>query len=294
MPKNILLTGSTGFIGSHLLERLIQKKYKVYILIRPTSDLHRIKHLEKSFTTVIYNNLEIFFKKNSVDTIIHLATEYGRSGNLTTLLNANLILPIQLIELGLANGLKKFINTDTFFSKKTNKSSYLKNYINSKKILCNFLKQYSDSIKIDSLKIEHAYGEKDSIGKFFPKLIEDMLSNKKEIFFTNGKQKRDFIYVKDIVEAFIKVLENKSKDKNYTEYEVGTGYATSVKDFVECVANLTRTKSKLIFGVLPNSVDEIKSSKANTKNLNVIGWFPKYNISNGIAATLSANNLYLP
>jgi len=78
--KTILLTGPTGFLGSHLLQALLNEGYKVIILKRSFSDTWRINHLLDNLKSYDINKtpLEKPFEENKIDIIIHTATNYGR------------------------------------------------------------------------------------------------------------------------------------------------------------------------------------------------------------------------
>ena len=139
---NILLTGGTGFLGSNILKKLVSKKdYNVIVLVRSSSNLYRIqdiKGFELFYVDDNLDNLNELFGKNSIDTIIHTATEYGRNSKSSLVFQSNLLFPIKLIEVGLENKLKYFINTDTFSSKAIMKNTeYLKDYNTSKKYFLN-------------------------------------------------------------------------------------------------------------------------------------------------------------
>ena len=121
---------------------------------------------------------------------------------------SNVIFPIKLIEKADMENLKLFINTDSF-SSKFQDSSYLKEYISSKKIFKEYLKSIF-GVQVINLQLEHVIGEYDSNGKFITFLFNEMLNNNK-IKLTEGNQKRDFIYISDVVDAYIKTL----KYKNY-------------------------------------------------------------------------------
>ena len=101
MSNFILLTGATGFLGSHLLEELLSKGFSVIITVRSSSDFWRIKHLEghyeKWVTDQSLNNFDELFNEYKISTIIHLATEYGRRSSFSTVLDANVIFPVKLI-----------------------------------------------------------------------------------------------------------------------------------------------------------------------------------------------------
>jgi len=288
MQNKILLTGATGFLGSHLLKRLIATGADVVILIRETSNKERIKKLE-GFSTFTINqqlsNIDALFEMYPIDTIIHLATDYGRNVPYSSVLESNVLLPIKLIESADKHKLNLFVNTDSFFSKFSN-YSYLREYIMSKKILTDHLKSLSD-LQVFNLQLEHIYGELDSETKFFTSVMKRMLVNEKVIELTEGNQKRDFIYVLDVVDAYIAVLTNTKALGQYVDFEVGTGNSLSVMDLVLKIHQITESKSELLFGALTGKINEIQDSKANNLSLRKIGWNPKFTVETAIKRIVS-------
>ena len=289
MKEKILLTGATGFLGSHILKRLVESGEDVVILIREKSNRERIKDL-KGFSIFIMNqqfsNIDDLYKSHNINTIIHLATEYGRNSPYSSVLRSNALFPIRLIELADKNNLKLFINTDSF-SSKFQESSYLKEYISSKKIFKEYLKSLLH-LQVFSLQLEHVFGEFDSKGKFVTFLLESMLSNQKSIKLTEGNQKRDFIYVSDVVDAYMIVLKSKNILENYKEFEVGRGSSVTVKEFVSKIHSLIDSKSKLLFGAIETRFDEIEDSKAKNFDLIALGWKPKVSIDIAIKRILNS------
>ncbi len=277
MKKKILLTGATGFLGSHILKSLINEGKEVVILIRESSSLNRI-NISESFsifkTDEYFSNIDELFQLYSIDTIIHVATEYGRKTGYSSVLNCNVFLPIRLIELSVEKNLSLFINTDTFFSKFQN-YPYLKEYIISKKIFKDYLKTI-DKFQVINLQLEHIYGENDSKDKFIPSLIDKLHNKEKFIELTEGTQKRDFIYVKDVVDAYMILLSSKNLLNQYSEFEVGSGISIPIKDFVIDVHKIMNSKSELLFGALPLRKDEIMDSVADLTQLERLGWEPKF------------------
>lgn len=290
MKKKILLTGATGFVGSHILKRLIELGEDVIILVRESSSLERIQNLNGFSIFKINNqlsNLHLLFEKHMISTIIHTATEYGRNLNDTSVFTSNVLLPIRLLENADKKKLKLFINTDSFYSKYPD-SSHLKEYISSKKVFKNYLK-YTSGIQIVNLQLEHVFGENDSKGKFSTFLFEALLSNQKKIELTDGFQKRDFIYITDVVDAYIVTLKCKRFKKKFEEFEVGTGNSISIKEFVCIVHKIFQSRAELVFGSLETRSDKIIDSKANIFDLCQLGWEPKFSIQIAIENILKTN-----
>ena len=129
----ILLTGATGFLGSQLLIDLLDKNYEVVALKRSFSNTVRIRGVLGDKKLHLFDIDQVdsreIFKMYSIDTIIHTATEYGRNETpMFKILEANLLLPLRLAELGISKGGKTFINTDTYFNKGKTSYSNLLNY----------------------------------------------------------------------------------------------------------------------------------------------------------------------
>lgn len=289
MKEKILLTGATGFLGSHILKRLIEIGENVVILVREKSNKERINNLQGFSIFKInqdFSNIEELYKTHKITTIIHLATEYGRKNAYSTVIKSNVLFPIRLIELADKKNLKLFINTDSFSSKFPD-STYLKEYVSSKIFFKEYLKSLSD-LQVFNLQLEHIFGEYDSHGKFVTFLFESMLGNQKSIKLTKGTQMRDFIYVSDVVDAYIIVLKSKNNLENYNEFEVGTGNSITVKEFVSKIHSIIGSKSNLLFGALQTRFDEIQDSKAKNFNLIALGWKPKVSIDQAIKKILNS------
>ncbi|MEN9369979.1 MAG: hypothetical protein RI952_844, partial [Bacteroidota bacterium] len=196
MQKKILLTGATGFLGSHLLESFISNGIEVAILIRSTSDVWRISHLLQKVKA--YNidkiKLKVIFEEFKPEIIVHTACSYGRKNEtIIDVVNANLIFGLQLLEESIKINAKTFINTDSLLPRNIN------NYSLSKAQFTDWLNKKSNQIQVVNFKIEHMYGIKDDDKKFIPWLINKMIYDNEEINLTSGIQKRDFIYITDVV-----------------------------------------------------------------------------------------------
>ena len=278
----ILLTGATGFLGSHLLEGLLHAKYKVVITKRTTSDCWRIsEHLSKitSYNTD-ETELEQIFKDHQIETIIHTATCYGRKGESDLeIFKSNVLFSMDLLECA-----KKY-NTDSFFNTDSLQFKYLNSYTLSKKHFAEWGKSYSVSSKLKfvNLKLEHVYGPKDDESKFISWFIQQLKSEAAEIKLTAGTQKRDFVYVKDVVSAYLILLEKRKEMSNFEEFEVGSGQSIQVKDFLKKLMkeyekiNLKIIKSKVIFGSLSYRENEQMVIKANIERLKDFNWLPQPN-----------------
>ncbi|HBA61032.1 MAG TPA: epimerase [Elusimicrobia bacterium] len=294
---NVLLTGATGFLGSHILEMLLSGEgIKVTALKRSFSSLERITHLVSDPSLKMYDidrtALPEIFAAEQIDTIIHAATEYGRGDpSCIKAIDTNLVFPVQLIEEGIKHGLKTFINTDSYFNKENLSYFHLINYSLSKKVFLKWLHHFSKSIKVCNLVLEHLYGEGDSRAKFVPMLIDAIAVNPQErLALTYGHQKRDFVYVSDVVSAYRTVVDFAEKNSfRFKTFEVGTGVSTSIKEFAETVKEVSGSPTFLDFGALPYRDDEIMNSFADPIELKNLGWKPAFSLKEGLSRTVAAS-----
>ena len=289
MTKNsILMTGGTGFLGSHLLNKILSNNVSVVLLKRSHSSLNNIENFINNPFLKIYDvdliDVKDVFNENKIDVIIHTATDYGRNGFLTEVLNSNLIFPLSIIQEAIKHKVSYFINTDTFFNKGDLKYSHLINYSISKKLFLESIKEISSDIKIINMRIEHMFGISDSINKFVPKIINKLINNEPSIQLTDGFQKRDFIYIKDVVDAYYIVLKSLSdySHPNFKTYDVGLGASMSIREFATTLKAKTNSVSLLDFGAIPTKKDEIMDSFADSDVLKSLGWTPMYSIQEAI------------
>ena len=291
--KHILLTGANGFLGSHLLEALLNESYRVTILKRSTSNTWRIDHLMGKVSAYDVDRvaLDEAFIDKKVDVVIHTACTYGRDKETTSdILNTNLVFGVKLLEASIENSVGKFINTDTFFSGKFI-SNHLFDYSLSKRQFNEWLKNKSSIIKTINLRLQHVYGPKDNSGKFVPWLIDNIVRKDGNIQLTSGTQRRDFIYVTDAVNAYISAISYNLTGSSYLDIDVGTGEKTELRVFIETIYEEIQRrmpiKSRLGFGDIEKSNGEIEEIECDIEKLQRLGWVQRYTIVDGISEMLS-------
>ncbi len=296
--KTILLTGATGFIGSHVLEALLEAGNEVTIVKRSNSNTWRINHLLDRVNSydVDVTLLNEVFAGHSFDTIIHLATMYrkfdAKGHDVNEMIQSNISFPTDLLENGVRNGVKFFINTGTFFEcdcsdLPVNETAAVKpfNFYAKTKIAFEaVLATYSNQINIRTLRLFSPYGGKDN-DKLIPMIIKKSLSNE-QLELSDGLQKLDFIYTDDIVDAYLKALDSmKEGHVNYRVYNIGSGIGVSVREIVSIVEQqLGRTINKK-WGA-PSAVDFPVVFADITRAASELGWSPKTSVHGGIFKTI--------
>lgn len=281
--KRIVLTGATGFLGSHLAVALRSAGYTVIALKRRSSSLHRVAAISSELTLLDVEDIDfdqIFTAFGPVDAVIHTATCYGRNNeSVSEIFSANTEFPLRLLDAGTRAGVRAFLNTDTILDK------YLNLYAFSKNQLLEWGKFFSmhKCIAFWNLRLEHFYGAGDDATKFTAQVINSCLTNAPEMRLTLGEQHRDFIHVDDVVSAYMTLLSKiDSSQGGLLQIDIGSGRSVSIRHFVETVKRITGSTTHLNFGALPYREGEIMHSVADVRPLEAMGWRCKHDIENGI------------
>lgn len=291
-----LLTGATGFVGSHLLEALISNGHSVVALKRPTSNVpDRLALKQVEWVDVDDDLTEKLTTLGEFDVVVHLATSYARQGaSFLEAEKANVEFPLKLLEFSISGGCNFFVNTDTFFSREEYQYSHLMEYVITKQ---NFLKWGKLAVNKKSgfcfvnARLEHVYGPGDGEEKFIPSLVSSLLANNADIELTSCEQRRDFIYISDVIDAYQAIISNRDHLGGYIEVGVGSGSAVPLRDLVVLVKKITKSRCALNFGLLGQRPGEIMNSKADIDILKSLGWVPRVNMECGLKYFINAKAL---
>lgn len=290
----ILITGATGFLGSRVLSSLLDHGHEVVAVKRSSSKTDKIvavlSHPRLHLFDIDVEDPARLFERHAVDTIIHTATEYGRGATpLYSILEANLLLPLRLAEQGINHGVRCFINTDSFFNKGNSSYSNLLNYALSKKSLLIWLDKLSSKLKIINVMLEHIYGPGDSPAKFVEGIIQQVAIDRvPHVALTYGHQRRDFVFLDDVVAAYLALVEfGRRENFEFETFELGTGDSVEIRTFVELVKQISGSPTELGFGDIPYRPDEIMMSRADTSKLRRLGWRPTTTVEEGLRIILS-------
>ena len=285
--NRVLITGATGFLGRNLAFRLAGAGYDVVIVKRSRLP---ITDVERSFQGVAVGALgelsvdDIFAKHGPIDVVVHTATCYGRAGETDReVLESNLMFGIKLLESASRHRVSLFVNADTLLPRDVNRYALSKS---------NFLEwgrlwERDGGGRFVNVRHEQIYGPGDSPSKFTTWIARQCVENVPEIKLTRGEQRRDFVYIDDVVNAYLSILANilAAKDR-FQEFEVGSGSSIPVRRFVESVHRHAGSSSRLVFGAVPYRENEIMDSKPNARGLFEIGWSPSVSLDEGIRLLL--------
>lgn len=280
------MTGATGFVGSHLLRGLVADGRDITILCRSYSDTRRIGDVLARVRRINLDKVVLAEALSSLEFagVVHLATDYGRSSSVTDVLRTNLLLPVELLDTAIAREARFFINTDSFYSKVSPGYPALAAYTFSKSWFLDWARNRATKIHVANVCLEHVYGPEDGIEKFVPHILIQLRNTAvDEIQLTLGKQRRDFVFVSDVVAAYRSILTAaEHAQPGSVSYEAGTGKSVEIREFVEKLRDATGSSVKLTFGALPYRDGEIMESTADLRSLAAIGYRPHISLDSGI------------
>jgi len=287
----ILVTGATSFLAAHLIPKLLEQRCHIIAVKRQGSSVPEHLNNDVIEWVDVKDSVEVVKQRKAL-TIIHLATNYGHGGTVDEVIRSNVEWPTELLNAQISKGYMRFINTDSFFAKEQFSYGHMNDYIDSKRTFLAVAKKLAEanpSARVVSMRLEHIFGEYDKPQKFIPMIINKMLFEKSEIALTDGSQKRDFIYAGDVAEAYITVLQNfHSLEQCFTEFEVGSGQAVSLKELLVMMADITTVDlNRLRFSRLPQRENEIMHSVADNEPLRNLGWNPRVGLKAAVSRTVN-------
>lgn len=289
----VLISGGTGFIGTNLTQKLLDSGHEPIIIKRECS---KNKFLaDKRINWIDYDgsldSLMKGSKKFSPEVVIHLAgyyTSQHRPEEIEKLVNANIGLGAQLVELMKEKGIQFFINTGTFFQS-IDRSSYnpLNLYAATKQGFADILKYYTETktLKSITLQLYDTYGPGDPRGKFIYQVIRAG-QEKKALKMSPGDQEKSFVFIDDVVDAFLQAIDLLKGGKVDKEaiYGVYTSEILTLNELVVMVGKIMGTDIQTNRGFYPYREREIMKIDRSFPVLP--GWAPKISLEQGIKEIL--------
>lgn len=296
-----LVTGAAGFLGSHLLSRLLQSGNQVIILIRPTTDPWRIQRL-LSETQIIRGDLSrVREVKEQIiaarpDVVFHLAWAGGSSGrhqNDMTQIADNLPGSLSLLHIASQAGARRWIGVGSAFEYGdvagvlTEASLPQPNtlYAISKYSLC-----LASAKACALLGMEYIwarpfaiYGTEDDPHGLIPFVVRTLLQGERPSL-TAGEQAWDYLHVEDAAHALFSLA--LSPDARGV-YNVASGTGQTIRRLVEMIRDLINPKLPLGFGEIPYHPDQIMNLRADVSKIKAAArWSPEIALTEGLRGVI--------
>lgn len=292
-----LVTGGAGFIGSNLVDRLVYMNCEVVVIDNETADCnekfywnpkadnYKLDICNYEFTRDLYND---------VDCVFHLAAESRLQSAIKNPINAvtkNVVGTCTVLQCAKEAGVNKVIYSSTssayglnkYPNYETDPNDCLNPYSVSKVAGEELCKMYTNlyGLKTVIFRYFNVYGERSpTIGQYAPVIgifQKQKRNNQSLTIVDDGLQKRDFVYVYDVVNANILAATKEIDEKYYGQvYNVGSGENVSILEIAQMISD------DYVF--IPPRPGEAKTTLANIDKIkNVFGWNPKINIKNNVS-----------
>lgn len=302
----ILITGGTGFIGSHLVEKLVAEGANILVIdiVCLKSSYFVNQGLEKKVTLKLLDiakreEIAKLFNEFKPEYIFHLAAEAIVDNSYNdpyTTFQTNVMGTVSVLEAAKQTKSVKGVivaSSDKAYGK--TKKAYTENsplrgdhpYDVSKSctdlIAQTYYKTYNHPVVVT--RFGNVYGEGDlHFDRIIPGICEAIIKNKPLLIRSNGKYVRDYIYVKDVVEGYLFLLMNIDKVKGEA-FNFSSDDTYSVLDLIKKVGKVLR--KKIEYRILNNAKNEIPYQHLDSRKIKKMGWKNTYNFDSTLNIVVS-------
>jgi CDP-glucose 4,6-dehydratase len=299
--KTILVTGGAGFIGSHVVDALIQKNHKVIVMDDLSSGKKENINPKAKFYKADVRNQKIseIFEKENPQIVFHFAAQPlvdQAYKNPFEAIEINVMGTVNILEICRKRGNLEaivIVSSDKAYGKSKDlpykEHSPLKGdhpYDVSKSAADLIAQTYFSTYNLPVIitRFSNVYGPGDfNFSRIIPGVIESIIKNKEFLIRSDGKMIREYTYVKDIADGCIKLIENREKILGQA-FNFGSKNIFNVIDVINKIDRALSTKTD--YKVLNVSKNEIPEQYLDwTKAKETLNWQPQTTFEDGIRET---------
>jgi UDP-glucose 4-epimerase len=297
----VLVTGGAGFIGSHLVDRLVQEGHEVVVVDNLSTGKRRnLNRAARFFKLDIQSwRLERVFRNERPNIVMHLAAQMNvRKSVEDPVFDAqvNVLGTLNVLQQAIKHGVRKVVfsssggaiygEQEIYPAPESHITRPLSPYGISKLCGEQYLSYYQrvSGLQVVSLRYANVYGPRqdpDGEAGVVAIFIQKLLNNEQAIVNGNGRQTRDFVYVEDIVEANLAVMGQETQGT----YNVGTGEETSINDLLRIIVGRTNSTCKEVHGPAKTG-EQVRSVIDSGKLRQELSWEPRTELSEGLKRTV--------
>ncbi len=300
---NIMISGANGFIARNLIKELSQKfkGQNIYCIGR-----NQKVTIENKYNNLHFINHDLLNEElpeglpNRIDVIFHLAAiskTFLKDSEARNQFIENITITSNIINIADKLSTKKIIfSSSVYVYSGTESKPFSENmtlspneYLGASKLASEqLLKSYSISSAVDvySLRLFTVYGPGSRKNQFIPEAIRKIKDPKIDANFGNPNVTRDFVYVFDVVKAFLLTLD--SNEKGFTPVNIASGEAMTISEAVKIIKKVAGVEKSIKFeeaNILKNKGDSSHSANIDLSK-KVLGWKPETSFKIGITQTI--------
>jgi UDP-glucose 4-epimerase len=297
----VLVTGGAGFIGSHLVDRLVQEGHEVIIVDNLVTGKRRNINRAASFYKQDIQSwrLERVFRNERPNVVMHLAAQMDvRKSVEDPMFDAqvNILGTLNVLQQAVKHGVRKVVfsssggaiygEQETYPAPESHVTKPLSPYGLSKLCGEQYLSYFQriSGLQVVSLRYANVYGPRqDPEGEagVVAIFIQKLLNNEQAVITGNGRQTRDFVFVEDVVEANLAMMGQETQGT----YNVGTGVETSINDLFRVLIQHTGSTCKELHGPAKKG-EQARSVIDSTKLRHELSWEPRTSLNEGLKKTV--------
>lgn len=295
----VLLTGATGFIGSHLTKKLTEENWEVHILIRQHSKIDILGPTKSKINihtvTSKFEDLKDLLKKINPTCVIHLASLFiaeHRPEQTNELIRSNIEFPTQLLEAMRLANITSLVNTGTSWQHYQNSSYNPVNlYAATKQAFETIIDYYVEAhgFKVCTLKLFDTYGPNDHRKKIVS-LLKNLVIHDDSLDMSPGNQLIDLVHINDVISAYL-IAANKIKSPGgkHEKYGISSKQQITLRDLVELIEKITNQKLNIRWGVRPYRNREVLETWEKFNELP--NWKPQISLEDGLKEIFLSNQI---
>ncbi len=289
--KTALVTGATGFVGSHLVHRLIKDGWETHIITRSSSNLTQLEDVASKVIVHQHdgttNSMINIVKEAEPGIVFHLASLFlaqHTSEDIKKLVQSNILFGTQLVEAMTLQGVTKLINTGTSWQHFQNEPyNPVCLYAATKQAFEDMLKFYVEAskLKVITLKLFDTYGPDDPRPKLFT-LLRKVADEQTELAMSPGEQLIDLVYIDDVIDGYLQAARRLMDNKvsSMEEYAVSSGNPISLKELVAVYGQTIGKQLPIKWGERPYRTREVIVPW--NKGRRLPGWKPEVGLVEGL------------
>lgn len=298
---SFLITGAAGFVGASLAQRLIGQGERVYVFVKPDTNLWRLEDIKQKLNIFQGDLTDKDFvsraiKKIRPTVIYHLATHgaYATQDNAERIIATNVLGTWNLLNACAGIEYKVLVNTGSSseYGFKTSPmkekdllepNSYYAVAKSAQTLLCQYVAR-SQKKPIVTFRLFSVYGYYEEASRLIPTLISRCLDGK-DLEMASPETARDFVFIEDVVEAYFNIEGLRQVPGEVMN--IATGLQSKLKDVVGQILRLTGAQVQVKWGRLPARLWDTNIWVADmTKAQRVLGWKAQRSLTEGLAKTI--------